>query len=177
MRAGLALRSLTIVVLIPGTVAVFVPLQILQADGGIAWPRLDAASVPAVGLVLFGFSILLRCVWDFFAQGKGTLAPFDPPKHLVVSGLYRFTRNPMYNGVLAALVGEAWLFRSTALLEYAGAVFSLFHVFVVAYEEPALASQFGASYRVYRGAVPRWGFVLRPFTPSNPGVVRSKEDV
>jgi len=177
MPVGLALRSLVVVVLIPGTVAVFVPLQILQAAGGSAWPRLDATSVPAVVLVLFGFSILLLCVWEFFVHGKGTLAPFDPPKHLVVGNLYRFTRNPMYNGVLAALVGEAWLFRSTALLEYAATVFVMFHVFVVAYEEPALASQFGESYRVYRGAVPRWGFVLRPFTPSNPGVVRSKEDV
>jgi protein-S-isoprenylcysteine O-methyltransferase Ste14 len=177
MQVGLALRSLSVLVLIPGTVAVFVPLQILQAGGRIAWPRLSATSVLAAGLALFGFSILLLCVWDFFVQGKGTLAPFDPPRHLVVGGLYRFTRNPMYNGVLAALVGEAWLFRSTALLEYAAAVFILFHVFVLVYEEPALASQFGESYRVYRGAVPRWGFVLRPFTASSPGAGRSKEDV
>jgi protein-S-isoprenylcysteine O-methyltransferase Ste14 len=173
----LALRSLAVLVLIPGTVAVFLPFQILQAGGRIARPALTAASVPAACLVLFGFSILLLCVWDFFATGRGTLAPFDPPRRLVVGGLYRFTRNPMYNGVLAALVGEAWLFRSTALLAYAVAVFILFHVFVVAYEEPALASQFGESYRRYRHAVPRWGFSLRPFPASNPGHVRSKEDV
>ncbi len=172
MQVLLALRSLAVLILIPGTVAVFVPLQILQSGGRIAWPGLTAISVPALCLTLFGFSILLLCVWDFFAEGKGTLAPFDPPKHLVVGGLYRFTRNPMYNGVLAALAGEAWLFRSTALLKYAGAVFVLFHVFVIAYEEPALASQFGESYRVYRHAVPRWGFALRPFTASNPDRAR-----
>jgi protein-S-isoprenylcysteine O-methyltransferase Ste14 len=176
MQVLLALRSLAVLVLIPGTVAVFVPLQILQSSGPIGWPGLTAISALPLCLMLFGFSILLLCVWDFFALGKGTLAPFDPPKHLVVGGLYRFTRNPMYNGVLAALVGEAWLFRSTALLEYAGAVFVLFHLFVVAYEEPALVSQFGERYRLYRRAVPRWGFGLRPFTASNPGVARSKED-
>ena len=88
--------------------------------------------------------------WDFFAMGKGTLGPIDPPRVLVVSGLYRFTSNPMYNGVLAVIMGEAWLFV-------------LFHLFVVLYEEPALTSQFGDSCRVYRRAVPRRGFRTRPF--------------
>ena len=69
----------------------------------------------------------------------------------------------MYNGVLALLLGEAWLFGSVSLLEYALVVIILFHLFVVFYEEPALTSQFGESYRVYRRAVPRWGFTTRPF--------------
>jgi protein-S-isoprenylcysteine O-methyltransferase Ste14 len=68
----------------------------------------------------------------------------------------------MYNGVLALLLGEAWLFDSVSLLEYALLVFVLFHLFVVLYEEPALTSQFGESYRAYRRAVPRWGFTTRP---------------
>jgi protein-S-isoprenylcysteine O-methyltransferase Ste14 len=172
----LALRSLVVLILIPGTVAVYAPLQILQANGRMDWPGLTAGSFLAASLTLFGFSVLFFCVWDFFAVGKGTLAPFDPPRRLVVVGLYRFTRNPMYNGVLAALLGQAWLFSSTALLKYAAVVFVLFHVFVVAYEEPALESQFGESYREYRRAVPRWGFRLRPFTPIDPDVERSKED-
>ena len=110
--------------------------------------------------------VLLRCVWDFFATGKGTLAPIDPPRFLVVQGLYRFTRNPMYNGVVALILGEAGLFRSVALVEYALLVLVLFHLFVVLYEEPALESQFGEAYRAYRRAVPRWGFTTRPFQES-----------
>jgi protein-S-isoprenylcysteine O-methyltransferase Ste14 len=69
----------------------------------------------------------------------------------------------MYNGVLALILGEAWLFGSMSLLKYALLVFVLFHLFVVLYEEPALTSQFGESYRAYRRAVPRWGFTTRPF--------------
>jgi protein-S-isoprenylcysteine O-methyltransferase Ste14 len=69
----------------------------------------------------------------------------------------------MYNGVLALILGEAWLFGSESLLKYALLVLVLFHLFVVLYEEPALTSQFGESYRAYRRAVPRWGFTTRPF--------------
>jgi protein-S-isoprenylcysteine O-methyltransferase Ste14 len=72
----------------------------------------------------------------------------------------------MYNGVLAVLLGEAWLFRSTAMLEYAAAVFVAFHLVVIVYEEPRLESQFGESYRAYRRAVPRWGFTVHPFAES-----------
>ncbi|HEX9396305.1 MAG TPA: methyltransferase, partial [Burkholderiales bacterium] len=75
-------------------------------------------------------------------------------------------RNPMYNGVVALILGEAGLFRSVALVEYALLVLVLFHLFVVLYEEPALESQFGEAYRAYRRAVPRWGFTTRPFQES-----------
>lgn len=175
MKALLGFRSLLVVVLIPGTVAGFVPLEILHTTGGVSWPGLTTGSVLGGCLMVFGISILLFCVWDFFAKGKGTLAPFDPPRRLVVVGLYRFTRNPMYNGVLASLLGEAWLFRSTALLKYAALVAALFHVFVLVYEEPALESQFGDCYRAYRRAVPRWGFRLRPFAVADAVGERSKE--
>jgi protein-S-isoprenylcysteine O-methyltransferase Ste14 len=175
MKAFLALRSLAVVVLFPGTVAGYVPVRILAATSHLVRPELSAVTLLAACLALCGASVLLRCVWDFFAEGKGTLAPFDPPRRLVVGGLYRFTRNPMYNGVLAVLAGEASLFRSMALLKYATLVFVLFHVFVVGYEEPALESQFGESYRNYRRMVPRWGFTLRPFTGTDPDGGRSKE--
>jgi protein-S-isoprenylcysteine O-methyltransferase Ste14 len=72
----------------------------------------------------------------------------------------------MYNGVIAVILGEAWLFRSVGLVTYALLVLVLFHLFVVLYEEPALESQFTESYRVYRRAVPRWGFTTRPFQES-----------
>ena len=89
--------------------------------------------------------VLLASVWEFFAAGDGTLAPIDAPRQLVVSGLYRFTRNPMYNGVVAVLLGQAWFFSSVRLLEYAATVLVCFHLFVVLYEEPSLESRFGES--------------------------------
>jgi protein-S-isoprenylcysteine O-methyltransferase Ste14 len=160
-RTFLATRSLLFLVLIPGTAAGYVPVRILRSSNELFHPRISAASILAGCLILLGLFVLLRCVWDFLFAGRGTLAPFDPPRLLVVRGLYRFTRNPMYNGVLAVLAGEAWLWRSTALLQYAVVVFVAFHLFVVLYEEPALAARFGESYRAYRGAVPRWGFTVR----------------
>jgi protein-S-isoprenylcysteine O-methyltransferase Ste14 len=162
MRLLLALRAIFFV-LLPGTVAGYVPFGILRAANRLRLPELSPSSVGASILAIAGAVVLLRCVWDFFAKGKGTLAPIDPPRVLVVSGLYRFTRNPMYNGVIALIVGEAWLFSSVSLLEYALLVLVFFHLWVVLYEEPTLTSQFGESYRVYRRAVPRWGFTTRPF--------------
>lgn len=157
----LALRALFFLILIPGTVAGYVPFLIVQGTAPQFGP--SSSSILSLLLIGLGVSVLLRCVWDFFVAGRGTLAPFDPPRRLVVTGLYRFTRNPMYNGVVAVLLGEAWLFRSTSLLQYAAAVFVLFNVAVLVHEEPALESQFGDSYRAYRREVPRWGFIARPY--------------
>lgn len=166
MRLLLALRALFFVLLLPGTVAGYIPFSILRAGNLLRVPGLGLASVCAAVFAITGALVLLRCVWDFFAAGKGTLAPIDPPRFLVVRGLYRFTRNPMYNGVIALILGEAWLFRSIGLAKYALLVLILFHLFVVLYEEPVLESQFGESYRAYRRAVPRWGFTTRPFQGS-----------
>lgn len=159
----LTLRSLLFLILIPGTVAGYIPLRILRASNQLSIPSLSAGSLLAGCLTLLGASVLLRCVWDFLSSGRGTLAPFDPPELLVVRGLYRLTRNPMYNGVLTVLVSQAWLFRNTALLQYTILMFIIFHLVVVVYEEPTLESRFGESYRAYRRAVPRWGFTARPF--------------
>ncbi|HJZ84265.1 MAG TPA: isoprenylcysteine carboxylmethyltransferase family protein [Polyangia bacterium] len=166
-RLFLALRALFFVALLPGTIAGYVPFRMLRASSLLRVPSLSLSSVAAGALALAGAAVLLRCVWDFFAAGQGTLAPVDPPRHLVVRGLYRFTRNPMYNGVLALLLGQAWLFRSVALVEYTAAVFAGFHLFVVLYEEPTLESRFGDSYREYRRRVPRWGFTIRPYSESS----------
>jgi protein-S-isoprenylcysteine O-methyltransferase Ste14 len=168
----LALRSVLFVFLIPGTVAGYLPIQILQSTFEKTAPKLAVSSALAGCIVLLGASVLLRCVWDFFSIGRGTLAPFDPPRRLVVSGLYRVTRNPMYNGVLAVVAGEAWLFGSRSLWIYAAAVFAMFHVMVIAYEEPTLDSSFGESFRIYKRAVPRWGFTTHPFPPSGTESVR-----
>jgi len=148
MRLLLALRAIFFVLLLPGTVAGYVPFGILRAADRLRLPELSPSSVGASILAIAGAVVLLRCVWDFFAKGKGTLAPIDAPRVLVVSGLYRFTRNPMYNGVIALIVGEAWLFGSVSLLQYALLVLVFFHLWVVLYEEPTLTSRFGESYRV-----------------------------
>jgi protein-S-isoprenylcysteine O-methyltransferase Ste14 len=151
------------VLLLPGTVAGYVPFRIISATGRFSAISFSVSSVAASILTLAGIVVLAWCVWDFFAAGHGTLAPIDPPRFLVVQGLYRFTRNPMYNGVLAILLGEAWLFESIALFKYTLFVFVAFHLFVLFYEEPTLESRFGESYRAYRKAVPRWGLTARPF--------------
>src|SRR5262245_11371277 len=142
MKALLAIRALFFVALLPGTVAGYVPYRILLASGRLHLPGLSTAFIAASILILSGVAVLLRCVWDFFARGKGTLAPIDPPRHLVVSGLYRYTRNPMYNGVLAVLLGEAYLFSSTSILMYAVFVLVTFHLFIVLYEGPTLEAHF-----------------------------------
>ena len=106
--------------------------------------------------MLLGASIYLWCAWDFTFAGRGTPAPIDPPKALVVRGLYRYMRNPMYVGVLSILVGEALFFESRTLFEYAAIVFIFFYLFVVLYEEPVLKQKFGEPYQRYRQTVPRW---------------------
>ena len=93
---------------------------------------------------------------DFFVKGKGTPATIDPPKKLVVTGLYLHTRNPMYIGVLLILLGYSIWCLSLSLLLYTGAVFFVGHLFVILYEEPTLKQKFGNNYITYCQQVPRW---------------------
>src|SRR5215471_2906883 len=154
MKAFLAARSIFFIILLPGTVAGYVPFRVLRSAGQLRWPTVSLSTCLAALIGLAGAAVLLASVWEFFAAGHGTLAPIDPPRQLVVSGLYRFTRNPMYNGVVALLLGQAWFFSSLLLLGYAATVLVCCHVFVVLYEEPSLESRFGESYLSYRKAVP-----------------------
>ena len=116
--------------------------------------------------IFIGGSMLVWCIWDFAKRGRGTLAPVDPPRQLVVQGLYRYVRNPMYVGALLALLGQAAFFKSVSLLWYAGAFFVCVHLFVVFYEEPTLARRFGSSYEQYRLTVNRWLPRIRHSTSS-----------
>ena len=118
-----------------------IPFSILRAENLLRVPGTAARLRLRRRLRDHGVSCPPRRFWDFFAAGKGTLAPIDPPRFLVVRGLYRFSRNPMYNGVIALILGEAWLFGSIGLAEYALLVLIFFHLFVVLYEEPALESR------------------------------------
>ena len=157
----LLLRSIFFTFLLPGTVTVLIPYWIVssRAAGTTSNRPIQYLGVP---LILLGAAGLLWCIWDFFSQGRGTLAPIDPPKHLVVRGLYRYVRNPMYVCVVTILTGEAIFFMSRSVLLEAGIFFSLAYLFVVLYEEPALRRQFGESYEEYVRTVGRWIPRTRP---------------
>jgi len=149
---ALFLENLLFTFLVPGTVAVYVPLLIARDRV----PATDVGLVGALALLALGGSIYAWCVWDFATFGRGTPAPIQAPKRLVVRGLYRVTRNPMYVGVLAIVSGQAALFRSGRLLLYAAGLGTCFHLFVVLYEEPHLRRVFGDAYDDYRSRVGRW---------------------
>lgn len=152
----LTIRAVAMTLLFPGVVAGYLPWLLLRRE--------DAASISTVGapeiaggiLVVLGALILLRCIWEFAWVGRGTLAPFDETRTLVVSGLYRYVRNPMYVGVLLVLTGEALAFGSLRLLAYTGVVFLFFNLFVIGYEESRLRHKYGEEYREYCRQVGRW---------------------
>jgi len=153
----LLLKNLLFTVIVPGTVGVLIPLTLVV-------DRAPAGGVfPVLSLILFGLGVATYawCVWDFAAFGKGTPAPIDPPKKLVVRGLYRITRNPMYVGVLLVIFGWAAGYQSATLLIYAGIVAVCFHTFIVLYEEPHLKREFGGEYSEYSSRVGRWFPKLR----------------
>jgi protein-S-isoprenylcysteine O-methyltransferase Ste14 len=152
----LLLRAVIFTLLIPGTVTVLVPHVLLHSD-------LDyTVGIPPMlrGLGLLplaaGITVYLWCAWDFGTAGRGTPAPYDPPRVLVTRGLYAFVRNPIYVGIVSIIFGEALLFDSRAVLGYAALLLALFHLRVLLFEEPRLRKQFGVSYDEYCHSVPRW---------------------
>lgn len=150
-------RALFAFVAMPGVVAFAVPaLWQWQANG------LLPEHPSGLALLAAGTLGLLWCVRDFYVRGKGTLAPWSPTQHLVVVGLYRYSRNPMYVCVLLILLGWSAAFASLGLLAYAGCIGLAFHLRVVYGEEPWLARKHGAAWQAYVGQVPRWlGFAAR----------------
>jgi len=149
------LRTILFTILVPGTELVLLPLVVVLSDLG---PRLELGPARYAGLVplLVGLVMILRCFADFVRRGRGTPAPYDPPREVVVAGLYRYVRNPQYVGVVLVVVGEALLTEMVVLFGYA-ALFAIgYHLFVKYYEEPTLGRLFGEPYARYREAVPRW---------------------
>ena len=151
---GLLLKNIAFTVLVPGTVAGYLPYAIGVRNAATA-PGV-ARLLIAAPLFLIGGAIYFWCLWHFAVSGRGTPAPIDPPTRLVVRGLYRRVRNPMYVGVLGVVAGWAVYYRSIRLVEYGVALAVLFHLFVVLLEEPLLRRRFGAAYDEYCRAVPRW---------------------
>jgi len=163
IRTRLAIRSIFFTLTIPGVVVVVIPYLILRLTGPVRVHALSPAQVFSLSLWVISITVLLHCIWNFARAGEGTLAPSDPPRQLVVTGLYTYTRNPMYIAVVGALLCEAIFFSSLGIF-----LFSLFalvstHLFVVLYEEPRLKSLFGSSYTAYIKSVPRWGIRRTPY--------------
>src|SRR5262245_18086848 len=136
----------------PGTVGVYLPTWIVRGRNIADGPSFFAGCL----LLLLGASIYAWCVWDFATFGRGSPAPIDAPKRLVVRGLYRYSRNPMYVGVLTVILGWSAIFRSTAVTLYALVIGVFFQTFVMVYEEPHLRAAFGGEYEAYRARVGRW---------------------
>ena len=153
--AWLTLRSLLWAILLPGFFAGYVPWRFF----GLARTRVAFFSrAPFLGLLCIGLGavLLAACIVEFARSGRGTLSPVDPPRLLVVGGLYRYVRNPMYLSVTTIVLGEALLTQSSALGVYWVIWFLGANLFVIGYEEPTLRRRFGASYGEYTQHVGRW---------------------
>jgi protein-S-isoprenylcysteine O-methyltransferase Ste14 len=149
----LFIKNVSFTLVVPGTVAIYIPLIIAHSRNTSASPFLF---VMGIALLALGIVIYLWTVWDFAISGRGTPLPMDAPKTLVVRGLYCYTRNPMYLGVITVILGWSVLFSDGWLLLYALGIWVLTHLFVVLYEEPRLTKLFGSEYEKYRQTVSRW---------------------
>ena len=149
-------RAVTYSALFIGFLLIFLPARILSSTG-ITQPAAMAASQVA-GMILgaSGAALAIACIFTFVFVGRGTPAPFDPPRRLVVRGPYRLVRNPMYIGAGLALSGAALFYQSIQLLGYAGVFLLITHVFVMVHEEPALRRAFDGDYEAYCRRVGRW---------------------
>ncbi len=143
-------------ILFPGIVTIVIPLSLIQENSHLAIEQWSWPHLPATLLIFCGLIILGKCIWEFADSGKGTLAPFDAPNQLVVQGIYRYVRNPMYLGVYLMLIGEAWLFQSLEIATWFGIFFLISNLFVILYEERQLQEQFGEVYSDYSSQVRRW---------------------
>jgi protein-S-isoprenylcysteine O-methyltransferase Ste14 len=143
----------------PGVVAGVVPWGLTGWD---AEPASAPAQVLGVALIAAGAAVLLHAFARFVREGVGTPAPIAPTQHLVVGGLYRWIRNPMYVAVVTCVMGQALLLSREVLWVYALGLMALFFAFVRGYEEPTLSRQFGSEYEAYRRAVPGWRPRARP---------------
>jgi len=155
-RTTAVLGSALFFVIAPCVVAGLIPAWITRWE--FRPPFLDLELTRAVGvlMILAGMPGLVDSFARFALQGLGTPAPVAPPRKLVVTGLYRYVRNPMYVSVLAVVLGQGLLFGDWRLIAYAALIWLAFHTFVLAYEEPTLQRTFGAQYEAFCANVPRW---------------------
>ena len=167
------IRHLLAIAALPFVATVLVPIWVARRNGaalalGTTAPHV-LAQIAGVGLLLIGLALFVSSLRRFAGDGKGTLAPWDPPRHLVVSGPYRYVRNPMISGVLFVLFGEALVLVSAPHLSWALAFLVVNLVYIPLLEEPQLERRFGPPYAEYRKHVPRLLPRLRPWTPDASG--------
>ena len=155
-RVSAVLGSALFFVVAPCVLAGLIPWSMTRWEFGPAFFGLEVARSVGVLLILVGLPGLVDSFARFALQGLGTPAPVAPTKHLVVTGLYRHVRNPIYVAVVAIILGQAMLFGDWRLIVYGALLWLAFHVFVVAYEEPTLEQTFGREYEAYRANVRRW---------------------
>ena len=164
LKISAVVGSILFLVIAPGFIAGLVPFWIshwrLERGSGISAPLFITGWI----LIAIAAGILLDSFARFALRGLGTPAPVFPTRRLVVTGFYRWVRNPMYLGVVSAILGQALIFENLALLAYAALVWLLCHIFVIAYEEPALKAGYGPDYQSYCAAVPRWIPRLTPWS-------------
>ena len=149
-------RTVTYAALFIAFVLLYLPDRILSRTGIVRPATIAAPQVGAMVIGAVGAALALWCIFTFATIGKGTPAPFDPPRRLVIRGPYRFVRNPMYIGAALALASAALFYKSLPLLGYAAFFFLATHAFVVLYEEPTLRRTFGQDYEAYCRQVSRW---------------------
>ena len=154
---SLFFRNLFFTVLQPGMVAGLIPYWILGRRFSETFKSsINSLQYAAIVIFTVGLAILLYCIGLFAKKGKGTLSPADPTKKLVASGLYKFSRNPMYVGVMLMLIADAAFFSSISLWIYAAVIFIAFNLFIIFHEEPRLKRDFGTEYHQYINTVRRW---------------------
>ena len=157
-----AARAITYATLFIAFLLIWLPARVLSWSGLGRPPVIEAPQIAGMIVGALGATIALWCIFTFVWIGKGTPAPFDAPRRLVVRGPYRFVRNPMYIGAVLALAGAALFYTSAPLLAYSGLLLLAAHLFVVFYEEPTLRRSFGLEYEAYCHRVRRWWPSARP---------------
>ena len=168
---GLALRSLLWTFILPGSVTAWLPLAYFGLRN-VTFDTMRPLHWLAAVTLIVGAAIIGACIIEFARSGKGTLSPADPPRHLVVQGLYRFVRNPIYVGVITVLIGETLLMGTSAMATYTASLFAMFTIWTKIYEEPWLAQTFPDDWPRYKREVPMWIPRLSPYAAS-----RSRSEV
>jgi protein-S-isoprenylcysteine O-methyltransferase Ste14 len=149
-------RAVTYAALFVGLLLIYLPARLLSWSGIVRPAAFEARQVAGMVIGAAGAAVALWCIYTFASIGRGTPAPFDPPRRLVIQGPYRFLRNPMYIGAGLALASAALFYGSLPLLGYAGLFLLATHLFVVWHEEPTLRRTFGPEYEAYCRRVRRW---------------------
>jgi len=172
MKPGLLIRSVISVFALPVMVAGVLPGWLLSTRGiaigaGLPIPLNLVAAAIGLAIIALGLWLAAGTIRMFTTDGDGTLAPWDPPRKLVVKGIYRNVRNPMISGVLSILAGEAIFFGSMAIFEWFVFFAVLNAIYIPLSEEPMLAARFGQDYLSYKSHVPRWIPRLTPWQPDN----------